>query len=187
MLYNHIDSCRICKYGSSACIQPKLVWCTLLHPPSCLVSNTLRTSNRITRGTTPRELRVSTVSVLFSFASTCPPLTSQSELSSNNGQATKTSKEPVYWSPYPGWEVPQSWGPGFRGEALLPLRALREAAQRVTRKENDRHGIPRCGARRRSFDHPAPMAQASSCSSTPAFKSLPRSRARISVPRSELA
>lgn len=113
--------------------------------------------------------------------------TSQSELSSNNGQATKTSKEPVYWSPYPGWEVPQSWGPGFRGEALLPLRALREAAQRVTRKGNDRHGIPRCGARRRSFDHPAPMAQASSCSSTPAFKSLPRSRARISVPRSELA
>ena len=116
-----------------------------------------------------------------------PCLTSQSELSSNNGQATKTSKEPVYWSPYPGWEVPQSWGPGFRGEALLPLRALREAAQRVTRKGNDRHGIPRCGARRRSFDHPAPMAQASSCSSTPAFKSLPRSRARISVPRSELA
>ena len=114
-------------------------------------------------------------------------VTSQSELSSNNGQATKTSKEPVYWSPYPGWEVPQSWGPGFRGEALLPLRALREAAQRVTRKGNDRHGIPRCGARRRSFDHPAPMAQASSCSSTPAFKSLPRSRARISVPRSELA
>ena len=116
-----------------------------------------------------------------------PNITSQSELSSNNGQATKTFKEPVYWSPYPGWEVPQSWGPGFRGEALLPLRALREAAQRVTRKGNDRHGIPRCGARRRSFDHPAPMAQASSCSSTPAFKSLPRSRARISVPRSELA
>ena len=116
-----------------------------------------------------------------------PQITSQSELSSNNGQATKTSKEPMYWSPYPGWEVPQSWGPGFRGEALLPLRALREAAQRVTRKGNDRHGIPRCGARRRSFDHPAPMAQASSCSSTPAFKSLPRSRARISVPRSELA
>uniref|UniRef100_M4C2I3 RxLR effector candidate protein n=1 Tax=Hyaloperonospora arabidopsidis (strain Emoy2) TaxID=559515 RepID=M4C2I3_HYAAE len=60
--------------------------------------------------------------------------------SGNNGRATKTSKEPGDRPPYPGWEVV---GPRLRGEAFLPLRALREAAQRANRKGSNNPDTPR--------------------------------------------
>uniref|UniRef100_M4BG45 RxLR effector candidate protein n=1 Tax=Hyaloperonospora arabidopsidis (strain Emoy2) TaxID=559515 RepID=M4BG45_HYAAE len=67
---------------------------------------------------------------------------SQFAPSGNNGQATKTSKEPGDRPPYPGWEVPYR-GAQIKGEAFLPLRALREAAQRANRKGSNNPGTPR--------------------------------------------
>uniref|UniRef100_M4BIC6 RxLR effector candidate protein n=1 Tax=Hyaloperonospora arabidopsidis (strain Emoy2) TaxID=559515 RepID=M4BIC6_HYAAE len=104
--------------------------------------------------------------------------TSQSAPSGNNGQATRTSKEPGNRPPYPGREVPYSGAHIKGGGAFLPLRAIRKAAQRANRKGSNNQDIPRCRARQK--DCPAPCT--SSCSSTSALKSLTRSPSANSRP-----
>ena len=77
-------------------------------------------------------------------------ITSQSAPSGNKPSKT-TSKEPGNRPPSPWWEVPYRGAQVTRGEAFLPLRAPREAAQRVNRKGSDRPVIPRCRGRRLLF------------------------------------
>ena len=67
-------------------------------------------------------------------------LTSQFAPSGNNGHATKTSKES---GPLTLGGKSPIVGPRLKGEAFLPLRALREAAQRANRKGSNNPDTPR--------------------------------------------
>uniref|UniRef100_M4BG60 RxLR effector candidate protein n=1 Tax=Hyaloperonospora arabidopsidis (strain Emoy2) TaxID=559515 RepID=M4BG60_HYAAE len=69
-------------------------------------------------------------------------ITSQFAPSGNNGQATKTSKEPGDRPPYPGWEVPYR-GAQINGGGLLAAACATDAAQRANRKGSNNPDTPR--------------------------------------------